>query len=202
MTIPFEYPPTPHNRRHGPVGYADYASYRPWLRDEFAFRCVFCLRREVWGQIYAEFAIDHCEPVVNRPDLVNDYDNLLYACAACNTRKSEQFIADPLTELLANAVTIRSDGRIEVHTRQARQLVRVLQLDLPELTEFRAMWISIVHLAERFDPDLYGRLLGYPKELPDLASLKPPGGNTRPDGIEHSYYRQREIGELPELYRR
>lgn len=199
MTIPFEYPPTPHERRHGPVGYADYSSYRPWLRDEFAFRCVFCLRREVWGQLYAEFAIDHFEPVVNRPDRANDYDNLLYACAACNTRKRDHFIADPLTEFLESALTIHADGRIEARTRAARQIVRVLQLELPELIEFRTLWISIVQLAERFEPELYSRLLGYPKELPDLGALKPPGGNMRPEGIEKSYFRRRQAGELPEI---
>jgi hypothetical protein len=28
----FTYPADPHLRRHGPTGYADYESYRPWLR--------------------------------------------------------------------------------------------------------------------------------------------------------------------------
>jgi hypothetical protein len=37
MTAPFTYPATPEGRRRGPGGYADYESYRPWLRDEFAF---------------------------------------------------------------------------------------------------------------------------------------------------------------------
>ncbi len=46
MTDPFAYPPAPHVRRNGPQGYADYQSYRPWLRDEFSFRCVCCLLRE------------------------------------------------------------------------------------------------------------------------------------------------------------
>lgn len=46
--IPFEYPSAPLVRRHGPVGYLDYSSFRPWLRDEFGFRCVYCLRREQW----------------------------------------------------------------------------------------------------------------------------------------------------------
>ncbi len=40
MTDPFSYPNRPHVRRHGPRGYANYESYRPWLRDEFSFRCV------------------------------------------------------------------------------------------------------------------------------------------------------------------
>ena len=41
----FTYPRSRHIRRHGPHGYRDYRSYKPWLRDEFAFRCVYCLWR-------------------------------------------------------------------------------------------------------------------------------------------------------------
>ena len=45
---PFAYPALPHIRRHGPQGYNDTESFRPWLRAEFMFRCVFCLVRERW----------------------------------------------------------------------------------------------------------------------------------------------------------
>jgi hypothetical protein len=69
MTNPFDYPLAPHVRRHGPVGYADYASYRPWLRDEFSFRCVYCLLREQWGRVSGVFDIDHFEPATIRPGL-------------------------------------------------------------------------------------------------------------------------------------
>jgi hypothetical protein len=44
----FRYPMSAHERRHGPRGYQDYRSYKPWLRDEFEFRCVYCLCRERW----------------------------------------------------------------------------------------------------------------------------------------------------------
>jgi hypothetical protein len=33
MIEPFAYPTAPLRRRHGPKGYADHQSYRPWLRD-------------------------------------------------------------------------------------------------------------------------------------------------------------------------
>jgi hypothetical protein len=46
----FTYPAQPHIRRHGTRGYAALESYSPWLRDEFAFRCVYCLLREQWGR--------------------------------------------------------------------------------------------------------------------------------------------------------
>ncbi len=44
----FAYPPTDHVRRHGPRGYENYENYKPFLRDEFDYRCVYCLLREVW----------------------------------------------------------------------------------------------------------------------------------------------------------
>ena len=56
---PFEYPTEPHRRRHGPRGYAAAESFRPWLRDEFSFRCVYCLRRETWTIRKGEFVIEH-----------------------------------------------------------------------------------------------------------------------------------------------
>src|SRR6266702_8310460 len=69
MTIPFIYPSATHVRRHGPAGYADHAGYRPWLRDEFSFRCVYCLLREQWGQMRGGHAIDHFLPgrLTSRP---------------------------------------------------------------------------------------------------------------------------------------
>ena len=58
---PFVYPAQPHRRRHGPRGYAGYESYRDWLRDEFSFRCVYCLNHEQWVIAKGAFAIDHFE---------------------------------------------------------------------------------------------------------------------------------------------
>lgn len=55
------YPATPHVRRHGPLGYKDYQSFKPWLRDEFTFRCVYCLLRERWFASFGSglFGVDH-----------------------------------------------------------------------------------------------------------------------------------------------
>jgi len=54
----FDYPPAPLVRIHGPQGYARYELYRAWLRDEFAFRYVYCLSREQWGRVTGEFDLD------------------------------------------------------------------------------------------------------------------------------------------------
>jgi len=112
-------------RRHGPRGYADYRACKPWLRDEFTFRCIYCLTRERWYPSgHEEFGVDHVKPVSAAADLIVDYDNLLYACSSCN------------------------------RNRQAA----------------------------------------------DLASKRPPGGNTRPNGLNQSCFEQRKRGERPDVY--
>ncbi|MCY2988962.1 MAG: hypothetical protein NTY19_13985 [Planctomycetota bacterium] len=42
--------------------------------------------------------------------------------------------------------------------------------------------------------------MGFPEDLPDLSRLRPPEGNSRLDGVEQSYFAQRQRGELPETY--
>jgi HNH endonuclease len=37
------------------------------------------------------FTIDHYEPTSARPDLENEYNNLMYACDPCNTRKGDRY---------------------------------------------------------------------------------------------------------------
>ena len=200
MSLPFVYPAHPHVRRHGPSGYAGYASYRPWLRDEFAFRCVYCLRRESMGQEFGEFAIDHFRPVKHRPDLATEYTNLLYVCLPCNLRKLDRFVADPLVHLLTPNLVVQEDGVLDARTRECRQIVRVVRLNEPNLVTFRAMWMKVLRLSVLADPLLYRRILGFPDDLPDLSGLLPPGGNTQPEGVEQSYFRRRERGELPDTY--
>jgi hypothetical protein len=199
MSAPFEYPLAPHARRHGPQGYADYASFRPWLRDEFSFRCVYCLLREQWGLVRSIYAIDHFLPVAHHPASVTDYDNLLYACVTCNTAKGARAVPDPLAVLTSAVVRVAKDGTIQAGNPEAARLIELLGLDSQDYTEFRKLWIDIVAVA-RQKPDLYLRLMGYPEDLPDLRLPQPPGGNSRPAGVEQSAFARRERGELPSDY--
>lgn len=70
-------------------------------------------------------------------------------------------------------------------------------LNRREAREFRRTWIGIIRLAKEYDPQLYQRLMGFPDDLPNLARLRPPGGNLRPEGIAKSYFVQRRDGTLP-----
>jgi len=62
---------------------------------------------------------------------------------------------------------------------------------------------TLTFLQQKRDPEaseLYRRYFGYPSNLPDLAALKPPGGNSRPEGLEQSAFACRGRGELPDMY--
>lgn len=195
----FDYPRTPPHRRHGPSGYSAYESYRPWLRDEFSFRCVYCLKRETWGQITGEFDIDHFRPQVLSPELVVDYLNLVYACRRCNLVKLDQRIDDPLRLLADEKVSLSADGRLRSTFAASIRLIRALDLNNPKMVRWRVMWMRIVELAEKHDGKLCDQILGYPVDLPDLSSLRPPR-NSRPEGIAESFLATRERGSLPNRY--
>src|SRR5580658_5616890 len=86
----FQYPQQVHVRRHGPLGYVNYQSYKPWLRDEFQFRCVYCLWRECWLSVGEEaFSVDHLQPRAEAPNRICEYNNLVYACCRCNSVKTD-----------------------------------------------------------------------------------------------------------------
>ena len=60
--------------------------------------------------------------------------------------------------------------------------------------------IRIVALAREHDSTLFRQFLSDPDDLPDLSSLRPPGGNLRPEGIVDSHFELRNRGELSETY--
>jgi HNH endonuclease len=195
----FDYPRPKEERRHGPANYAAYESYRPWLRDEFDFRCVYCLKRETWGQVTFEFELDHFEPQSLNPQLRLDYLNLVYACRRCNALKRDQAVADPFRLLRATLVRTLPDGSLQPHDHDTHRLVRQLDLNSPRLKSWRVMWMRIVALAKDRDENLYFQLVGFPENLPNLSQLRPPL-NARKEGLAHSWFAQRKRGNLPAAY--
>ena len=200
MTVPFQYPATPHIRRHGPKGYADYASFRPWLRDEYTFRCVYCLRREQWIRSQGAYDIDHFFPATQHPAQECEYDNLRYSCSICNALKSDKLVPDPLEVFVESLVWVSHDGTLHADSADAKKLIEELGLNSEDMIEYRNTWIEVVAMAEIYNSRLHRQLMGFPKDLPELKRLRPPGGNTRPKGIPQSFFEQRKRDELPETY--
>lgn len=195
---PFDYPSSPHQRRHGPHGYESAAAYRPWLRDEFTFRCVYCLLREQWGRVTGEFDVEHFRPQVCNPQLGLTYDNLLYSCHTCNLLKGHRNVPDPSQVLTADMVRVNPDGSIEGLRPESRRLIAILGLDSDAYRRWRSIWMRNIQLAERYDTEHFRRLMGFPENLPNLSRMAPQ--NTRPEGIDQSWHALKQRGELPEVY--
>jgi HNH endonuclease len=196
----FEYPTKPHVRRHGPGGYQGYESYRDWVRDEFMFRCVYCLHREQWYGRGASFHIDHFIPVSIETCGSLDYANLLYACATCNNAKSGILgLPDPCSVAFADCVGIRVDGQVIALNDAGEALVRKLRLNSTKNVQHRSRWIRVLAALQLHDPDLYRENMTFPDELPDLRTKKVPL-NSRPESVSHCWFALRERGELPSIY--
>jgi hypothetical protein len=195
----FQYPAKGLNRIHGPRGYKSYKRYRPWLRDEFAFRCVYCLVREQWIGGTKYFDLDHVVPRKSAPERNTKYDNLVYACRHCNVLKSGVSVPDPLG-ITAQDLRVHPDGKIEPLSPKAKELVEKLQLNVPERVEYRLVCMRNSNLARKHDSQHFQILMGYPAKLPNLALLRPPDGNSRPEGLSASHFARKVRGELPRTY--
>lgn len=196
----FQYPAHAHRRRHGPQGYASPVQYRDWLRDEFDFRCVYCLEREQWVHRTGHFHTEHFQPVAQRPDLSVQYDNLVYACHVCNAMKRDQTVPDPLRVLLNDVVQVQPNGTLVAQTKEAAKLLEMLHLNSPESRRRRRLMMRVIRLAADYDPALLQELLGFPESLPDLSRMHPPGGNSRPTGVKRSHFARKSRGTLPPMY--
>ena len=197
---PFTYPTAAMKRKHDPLGYLDYDSFRPWLRDEFCFRCVYCLRRERWEPDLGVFEIDHLSPVSLSPELRAAYRNLIYSCTTCNAAKRAQALPDPSVVFTSSSLAVEPDGNLSGRTEESRLLIRLLDLNDPMFVTWRMRMIRIVALARQHDPELFQSLMAYPDDLPNLAILCPPGGNGQREGIFQSHFERRKRGELPATF--
>ncbi len=203
MTI-FEYSAS-RSRRHGPRGYAHYQQYKPWLRDECIFRCVFCLIRETWepnGELV--FTIDHLVPQSLDPSAVCEYSNFVYCCRACNQYKGPAVVNDSFQHSLRDHCVVRDNGEVDALTTEGRRLIDIFRFNTPVRVSGRRKIIELANLLRAHGSVMAQSVLrqwfGFPHDLPDLRRLRPRGGNTRPAGLEQSYYVLRERGMLPDTY--
>ena len=100
---------------------------------------------------------------------------------------------------LVEAAVVLPDGVLASHRPEAKRLVQQLDLNSPQLKKWRVMWMRIVDLAQERDTELYQQLTGFPEDLPNLSHLRPPR-NSRPDGVETSWYAKRQRGQRAETY--
>jgi hypothetical protein len=197
---PFQYPNKPHCRKHGPFGYSDHGDYKDWLRDEFDFRCVYCLRREFWGRRKAVWVVEHLIPRKERPDLATTYTNLVLACGTCNSCKTASgHMPDPCKIAYGKLVTVAADGSIKHHSREGFRLIRIAGLGDEDATEWRRKEIAITRNLKKHDPEEYRKKMSFPADLPDLAKRRVKN-NSKPNGAKNCRFEQRKAGTLPSTY--
>lgn len=202
----FDYPVAPHVRQHGPTGYKEYQSFKDWLRDEFKFRCVFCLVRERWYPNGSDaFSVEHLKPQNKDRGGILDYENLYYACLTCNSVKRAVWpIADPCIDAYSTHLMVQADGIVVGFSKQGQILVRTLKLNEARRVAFRVRMLQLFSdLQSRLsDPrvaQLFKGHFGFPDDLPDLRTLRPLS-NRRLNGVNSCHFVLREAGKLPEIY--
>ncbi len=77
------------SRSSVPVG-LEYGEYKRYLRHDFYCSCAYCTMTESEAQAI-RFTIDHYHPQKARPELKDEYSNLMYACDECNQRKGDRY---------------------------------------------------------------------------------------------------------------
>jgi len=206
LPVPFQYSTVSQRRRHGPRGYAAYQEYKPWLRDDFTFRCVYCLVRERWyPDGLKSFSIDHVVPQVSAPGRVDDYRNMVYACAECNSAKQDLEVLDPTKTALSEHVRVLDDGSIQALTPDGQDLIDQLGLDRESRRRVRRYYLDVLSLKREYPDDprvhkLFIQKYAYPEDLPDLARKRPPGGNLEAGSERESFHHRRLIGKLAPYY--
>lgn len=202
VPYPFRFAPEPHCRVHGPQGNRRYGAYKPWLRDEFEFRCVYCLTRELWSSAgQNSFSVDHLEPKSKQPKLTCQYDNLVYACIDCNRWKSAiTGLLDPCQNTLAEHLRLDRLGRFVGITSEGKRLVEYLRLNAESRLRERTKKLYFYQIQNRMPKEMLRLDFGYPPDLPDLSKLKPPKGNIRPEGLKKSHLARQRRRELPDYY--
>lgn len=196
----FRYLDRPHVRRHGPFGYTNYKSFKQWLRDEFSFRCAFCLARERWCHDGSNgFGVDHIVPKSVNRDLECCYDNLLYLCNRCNSAKRLSAVIDPCKTALDQHLRLEEDGTFVALSNEGRHVINALNLNYQLARNFRKRKMeALSHWHENGDSWSIQQELAYPDDLPDLDLCK--CKNAKPTGLLTSYYVRRETGDLPASY--
>lgn len=192
----FDYPESITERFHGPAGYTNLQRFRDWVRDEFIFRCVYCLRRETWEPDHHVFESDHLAPVSLDKTRELDYSNLLYACRVCNGKKGQQQTDDPLTTLRFPIVHVLPDGTLRANDEKAARMIKQVGLNSSGMKRWRLWWMRAIELAFKNDQNLFKALTGFPDDLPDLRTRREPY-NSRPESKHQCWFALRERGLLP-----
>jgi hypothetical protein len=83
---------------------------------------------------------------------------------------------------------------------KGRRLASVICLNHPRFVQERRKTMAVLRVLAKHDRAAYEQMMGFPSDLPDLSTRKPPQGNRRPKGISESWLARQLRGNLPSSY--
>jgi hypothetical protein len=140
-------------RRNPPPEPQDhYSKYRPFVREDFAECCAYCLFHEILAGGESNFQLDHFRPksLVLFAKLMDDFYNLYYACSVCNRYKSVSWpppelealgygFVDFCAEDFSTHFQEELDGSWSPLTLRAEYTMARIRLNRPHLLEIRRL---------------------------------------------------------------
>jgi len=77
-------------RKHHPPYSKDYTKYKPYLRQDFNYRCAYCTIHEGEFGGLRNFVVEHFRPRWKFSELECEYTNLYYACRIYNVEPNQR----------------------------------------------------------------------------------------------------------------
>jgi len=129
------------SRRHSVPHFNAYQKYKPYLREDFQYRCVYCSIHENEYSGPRGFTVEHFRPKSKFAHLINEYENLLYGCEVCNPFKGSDWPSDnPLVDGV---------GYIDPCEHDYDDHFRLNGFEVEGLTQVAAYMIERLHLNRR-----------------------------------------------------
>jgi len=138
-------------RRKSPPGpFKHYSAYRPFVREDFAECCAYCLLHEILAAGQENFELDHFRPrsLAAFASLASDFYNLYYACRPCNHGKGSTWpdrsleadgygFLDLCAETFSAHFQEEADGSWQPLSRRAEYTLERLRLNRAHLIKIR-----------------------------------------------------------------
>lgn len=138
-----------------PIVKHPYRDFRPFVQADFRRCCSYCCLHEQWAAGEENFQIDHFRPKSKFPNLINDFYNLYWSCAVCNSpyckgdtwltqeemNKGVGFV-DLCSDDFEDHYHLQPDGYLVGLTDSARYTIEKIRLNRKHLVFLRAYILS------------------------------------------------------------
>ena len=146
---PFRYPYKRHIWSETPLKFSDYRKYKPYLKREFNNKCVYCRKSDTLEDI-SGFHVEHYRPKTIFKDLIADYSNLFYSCAACNRYKSDywsddesKMIVNPCDYVMSKQLKFQAETIVSLSS-PGKTTVELLRLNNDQSLKYRKLTQELI----------------------------------------------------------